>query len=236
MVTNDNECGAIATMRLNRLAIFIALLMALASGAVIVLKPKTRVADVAPFSLNAMIPRQFGDWREEPQHQLQIVDPQAQAYLDSLYSQIVTRTYVNSQGYRIMLSVAYGPDQRRGLQVHKPEVCYPAQGFTLLRNERGEVVTSLGTIHARRLFTTLGVRNEPVTYWFTTGDIVVESAVQKRLADLKYGLTGMIPDGMIFRVSSIDADQQRANKYQDAFVDALLKSVSPADRKRLAGL
>jgi EpsI family protein len=39
--------------------------------------------------------------------------------------------YVNASGYRIMLSLAYGSDQRGALQAHKPEVRYPAQGFTL---------------------------------------------------------------------------------------------------------
>lgn len=223
-------------MRTDRLALLIGAMMVLASIAAYVLTPRTRVADVAPFSLETMIPHQFGDWREVPQQEMQIVDPQTQQLLDKLYSQIVTRSYVNVQGYRIMLSVAYGADQRGGLQVHKPEVCYPAQGFTLVRNEQGTLTTSLGGIPVRRLFAVMGTRNEPITYWFTTGDTVINSKWHKRMTDLKYGLTGMIPDGLIFRVSSIDADQQRANKFQDDFVDALLRSVPPADRKRLAGL
>lgn len=223
-------------MRANGMAIVIGLMMVLASVAAVMLKPTTRVADVAPFHLDSMIPKQFGDWHDEPQRDLQIVDPQTQALLDKLYSQILTRTYVNSQGYHIMLSVAYGADQRGSLQVHKPEVCYPAQGFTVVRNEAGTVSTAFGAIPAQRLFTVLGQRNEPVTYWFTAGDAVVQSKLQKRLLDLKYGLSGMIPDGMIFRVSSIDADQARANKYQDQFVDQLLQALPPADRKRLSGL
>lgn len=223
-------------MRSNKLAMVIGAMMVFASVAAFMLTPRTRVADLAPFSLDSMIPRQFGDWHEAPQEEMQIVDPQTQELLNKLYSQIVTRSYVNSKGYRIMLSVAYGADQRGGLQVHKPEVCYPAQGFTLLRNQQDNVTTSVGSVAVRRLYAVMGSRNEPVTYWFTTGDTVIRSKLQKRLTDLKYGLTGMIPDGMIFRVSSIDADQQRANKYQDEFIDALLRSVPPADRKRLAGL
>ncbi len=223
-------------MRSYRMALVIAALMCAASVGAMVLRPSTKVADAAPFSLDTAIPRQFGDWREEPQKSVQVINPETQALLDKLYSQIVTRTYINADGYRIMLSVAYGADQRGSLQVHKPEICYPAQGFTLIRNEASEIVTRFGQIHAQRLFTTMGTREEPVTYWFTTGDAVVRSKLQKRLMDLRYGLTGLIPDGMIFRVSSLDSDQAQANRYQDQFVNQLLQSVSPADRKRLSGL
>lgn len=50
---------------------------------------------------------------------MQVVNPQTQELLDKLYSQILTRTYVNAKGYRIMLSLAYGSDQRGALQAHK---------------------------------------------------------------------------------------------------------------------
>ena len=221
----------------NRTAYFLAALMFAASIGAIVAKPSAKLADEQPaISLEAMIPKQFGDWREQQQRFVQVVNPQTQELLDKLYSQILARTYVNSQGYRIMLSLAYGSDQRGSLQAHKPEVCYPAQGFTLHRNEASQLVTPYGEIPARRLATTLGPRQEPVTYWFTVGDQAVIGRTQKRLIDLRYGLTGRIPDGMLFRVSSIDADPAQAYRQQDVFVAQLLAAVSPAERKRLSGL
>lgn len=224
-------------MRPNRIAFVIAALMCAASVGAMVARPSTKLASVKPvISLETMIPRQFGDWHEEPQKYVQVINPETQALLDKLYSQIVSRVYVNPEGYRIMLSVAYGSDQRGSLQAHKPEVCYPAQGFTLIRNESSQVTTRFGNIAVQRLFTTMGPRAEPVTYWFTSGDTVVLGKLQKRLMDLRYGLTGLIPDGMIFRVSSIDQDQVRANRYQDQFVNQLLQVVPAADRKRLSGL
>ena len=50
-----------------------------------------------------------------------------------------------------MLSMAYGDDQRGGLQAHRPEVCYPAQGFKLGKVEDGSLSTSFGNIEVRRL-------------------------------------------------------------------------------------
>jgi EpsI family protein len=224
-------------MSLNRPALALAVFMCLASVGAIVAKPSIKVADQGTkISLEAMIPKQFGDWQEQPQRISEVINPQTQELLDKLYSQILTRTYINKEGYRIMLSLAYGSDQRGSLQAHKPEVCYPAQGFKLHKSEPLPLLTPAGPIPAQRLSTSLGPRVEPVTYWFTVGDQVVQSKMQKRLVELTYGLTGRIPDGLLFRVSSVDGEQSRANRYHDQFVNQLLSAVTPADRLRLTGL
>ena len=220
----------------NRIALVIAALMIAASVGAVVAKPSVKVSDEAPISLEKMIPLQFGDWREEPQRYVQIVDPQTQELLDKIYSQILNRTYVNSSGYRIMLSLAYGTDQRGSLQAHKPEICYPAQGFTITKNEGGMLATMFGEIPVRRLFGNLGSRQEPLTYWFTVGDQVAMGTTQRKLVELRLGLTGRIPDGMLFRISSIDPDAPRAYQAQAQFVNQLLQAVPPADRQRLSGL
>ena len=214
----------------------VAALMAAASVGAMVARPSAKQAEVEAISLETMIPKQFAGWREEPQLSTQVINPQTRELLDKLYSQILSRTYVDASGYRIMLSLAYGNDQRSSLQAHKPEVCYPAQGFTLLKNDPGQVATPFGDIPVRRLFTSLGARAEPVTYWFTVGDTAVQGTTQKRLVELKFGLTGLIPDGMLFRVSSIDADQPRAYRMHEQFANQLLQAVAPAERKRLSGL
>jgi len=224
-------------MRSNQVAFVIAALMFAASVGAIVARPTSEAsALVRAMSLESMIPKQFGDWREQPLGFIQVVNPQTQELLDKLYSEILTRTYINSSGYRIMLSLAYGSDQRGSLQAHKPEVCYPAQGFVVYRNEAGVLATPFGDIPVRRLFTSMGVRQEPVTYWFTVGDKAIEGILQKRLVELSFGFTGRIPDGMLFRVSSIDVDQARAYQMHNEFISQLLQTVPPAARKRLSGL
>ncbi len=221
----------------NRLAFLIAALMCAASVGAMVARPIAKLSDEGPaISLETMIPKQFGNWREEPQSVVQVINPQTQELLDKLYTQLLNRTYVNDNGYRVMLSLAYGDDQRRPTQVHKPEVCYPAQGFKLRSTQAGEVVTAYGNIPVHRLFTTLGPRQEPVTYWYTVGDQAAKSEFHKRLVELGYGLTGRIPDGLLFRISSIDADQANAYRMQDQFTDQLLQAVAPAERRRLSGL
>src|SRR3954469_8187690 len=152
----------------NRIAILMSALMILASIGAVLARPTIKAADEEPpISLEQMIPKEFGEWREEPQRFAQVVNPQTQELLDKLYSQILSRVYVNKEGYRIMLSLAYGTNQRGSLQAHKPEVCYPAQGFTIDKQVTAQFASPYGEVPVKRLSSHLGVRYEPVTYWFT---------------------------------------------------------------------
>lgn len=85
----------------------------------VVARPGTKAAALGPtLSLETLIPRQFGEWREEPQRVVRVVNPQTQALLDKLYNETLSRTYVNAGGDRIMLSLACGSDPRGALQAH----------------------------------------------------------------------------------------------------------------------
>ena len=224
-------------MKANTVALTLAALMCTASLASIAVRPGQKAADKGKvISLEAIVPKGFGDWTELPEQSAQVVNPQTKELLDKLYSQLLSRTYVNKQGYRILLSMAYGDDQRGGLQAHRPEVCYPAQGFKLGKVEDGVLATSYGKIDVRRLTTTYGARNEPVTYWLTVGDEVIRSPLDKRISQIRLGLTGQIPDGLLFRISSIDGDEARAFANQQKFVADMMGAVPAAARKQLSGL
>ena len=224
-------------MKLNSTALTLAALMCCASVAGFAARPSAKAADKGnAISLEAVVPKGFGDWTELPEQGAQVVNPQTKELLDKLYSQILSRAYVNKQGYRIMLSMAYGDDQRGGLQAHRPEVCYPAQGFKLGKVEDGALSTAFGNIEVRRLTTSIGARNEPVTYWLTVGDQVIKSKLDKRIAEIRLGLTGQIPDGLLFRISSIDNDAARGFAMQQKFAADMMAAVPAATRKQLSGL
>jgi len=217
-----------------------ALVLGLAMGAASIAPVMLRDGDfagarLAPMDLERVVPREFGLWHEMAAA-VQVVNPQSKELIDKLYSQVLTRSYVNSSGQVVMLTIAYGNDQRGNLEVHKPEVCYPAQGFTVYQNVTGSLATSSGSISVRRLETSMGPRREPVTYWSTLDGGVIENRIQKRLSELKSTLAGRVPDGLLVRVSSIDPDTAHAWQVHQAFVDALLQSLPDADRARMAGL
>lgn len=211
-------------------------LMVAASGLAIAMRPTQKIADIGPpVKLETMIPKAFGEWHEEPQNQTLIVDPQQKEMIDRIYTQTLSRTYINPEGYRIMLSIAYGSDQSDAKQVHKPEVCYPAQGFNLKNKRYGQLATPNGTIPVTRIETSLGQRNEPVTYWITVADRVVGPGLEKKLAEMSFGLSGKIPDGLLFRLSSIDRESTRAYEKQNVFTNQLLSSLTPENRQKFIG-
>lgn len=211
-------------------------LMVAASGLAFALRPTHKIADQGlRIDLEAMIPRSFGEWREEGQAPAQIVNPQQKEVLDRIYGQLLNRTYVNPYGYQIMLSIAYGKDERDGMEVHKPEGCYEGQGFTVQKVGASALATADGVIPVTRILTSLGPRVEPVTYWITVGNHVVTGRINKKLIEMSYGLYGKIPDGMLIRVSSIDAIAGKAYATQEKFTAEMLAAVAPEHRKRFAG-
>lgn len=211
-------------------------LMVAASGLAVAMRPTQKIADMGPtVNLETMVPKVFGQWREEPQNRTLIVDPQQKEVIDRIYAQTLSRTYINPEGYRIMISIAYGSDQSDSKQVHKPEVCYPAQGFILKNAQRGQLATQSGAIPVTRIETSLGQRNEPVTYWITVGERVVGTGLEKKMAEMSFGLSGKIPDGLLFRLSSIDSESARAYEKHSAFAEQLLSSLSPEHRQKFIG-
>jgi EpsI family protein len=226
-------------MKLNSTALVLAALMCGAAVAGFVGRPNTIRSEVGgqpPIILERDVPKEFAEWSMVPDQGGQVVNPQTKELLDKLYSQILTRTYVNKDGYRVMLSMAYGDDQRGGLQAHRPEVCYPAQGFKLDSVADGALPTSFGDISVRRLTTKMGARDEPVTYWLTVGDKVIRNSLEKRMVEIRLSLTGQIADGLLFRVSSIDRDAARAFAVQQKFAADLMAAVPADTRRQLSGL
>ena len=211
-------------------------LMLASAGLAIALRPTIILADeLPPISLKTMVPTAFGNWQEQLHVSAQIVDPQQKQMLDKIYSETLTRTYVNSGGYRIMLSIAYGKNQSGDLQLHKPEVCYPAQGFSMLSKRPGKLDLLGKPIAATRLEANLGQRFEPITYWTVVGDQVTSSMTDKRLTEMRYAMAGRIPDGMLVRISSIDKNTDNAYAIQNQFASEMIEAIAPEHRNRFAG-
>lgn len=221
-------------MRLQSTAIVLAALMCCTSVAGVVTRPTATTSNPPRLELN--VPKNFADWTELPEKGAQVRDPQADKLLQELYGEILTRSYVNKEGYLVMLSLAWGANQTGNLQAHRPEVCYPAQGFKLLAKKDGKLATAFGSIDVVRLDTVLGARHEPVTYWLTNGNQVVRSNLDRRIAQIKLWLTGEVPDGLLFRISSIDTDTDQAYAMQQKLTADLLASVPAKFRTRLSGL
>jgi EpsI family protein len=224
---------------LTRRAAIAAILMAAAAATGQAMVPTKRMALLrGSFNLADLVPSTFAGWQIDNRSAGGIVNPQTEALLNKLYSQMVERVYINAQGNRVMLSIAYGADQADDdVQLHYPEVCYPAQGFRVTANQVGQIALPQGNIRVRRLQTQFSdSRYEPVTYWTIVGDEQSLSGWDRKISEIRHGLHGEIVDGLLFRVSTIDRDVRQAFTVQDAFVKDIVAAMTPQARRQLAGL
>jgi EpsI family protein len=185
--------------------------------------------------LETLFPKQFAGWRVDVSIPPVLPAPDVQQRLDLLYNQVVSRTYVNALGQHIMLSVAYGGDQSDATRAHRPEICYPVQGFEISANTTAVRQVGGGALNVRLLMSHKGARREPITYWVVVGEKIALSGLEQKLAQMRYGLKGLIADGMLVRISSIDDDMAHAHGLQAAFIAELAEAIPAAARPRVFG-
>jgi exosortase B len=211
------------------------ILAALMCGAAIAAFAGIPTKKFPPIDLQNSVPDRFGGW-SSVEESVRVVDPEVTGGIERIYNEVLTRTYVNQNRDRVMLSMAWGDDQRGERQVHRPDICYPAQGFDVETTSDDTLATPFGDISVRRLTTSAGSRHEPVAYWVAMASDVVRNDYDKRIVQLRLVRTGHIPDGLLFRVSSIDRDPVHAFKVQQQFTADMMKAVPGDVRQRLSGL
>jgi EpsI family protein len=189
------------------------------------------------FNIDQHLPTKFGDWK--PVEGLNVVTPPPPDSLEAtIYNQEVSRGFVDSEGHVVMLMIAYGESQSDRLQLHHPEVCYTAQGFRVSHTSPLKLdYSSLGQppLKATRLVAQREERIEPITYWMRIGYDNSSSNWARQALKLGYGLRGWVPDGALFRVSTIGIPAELSFKIQDKFIHDLLNSVDPATREFMVG-
>lgn len=195
-------------------------------------KPDTR--PLGRGALEAMIPAAIGPWSFLTTSGL--VVPPADALSDQLYDEVLTRVYVRENMPPVMFLIAYSSTQTGLLQVHRPEVCYPAGGFALseTRIER-LAVGSDRTLPVRRFSAESATRSEHVMYWTRIGTALPTSWWDQRVAVVRANLDGIIPDGILVRVSAVSPDVGDIVPYLEQFIRALCAGLDPKARQLLFG-
>lgn len=210
--------------------------MGSAAAAAHVLRPTRHMTDILPkLELEAAFPKSFGSWVLDASAPIVLPSPDVQAALDRVYNQVLSRTYVNGSRQRIMLSVAYGGDQSDGTRIHRPENCYPGQGFAISANRVDAVQAPNFRLPVRRLVATLPPRVEPISYWMMVGETPTLSSMENKLAQLRLGIRGFVPDGLLMRVSSISREVDAEYPVHDRFIRDLFAALDVPVRRRVFG-
>lgn len=219
-------------MRIKRIQIFLvsAVILASALFAHLLVPRKTMGLSSTSFDLQQVVPRQFGEWAVVPNIRL-VEPPGPDTLARQLYSQELARGYRDREGHIVMLLVAYGPDQSNRLQLHRPEICYAAEGFRVSRSFRAEINyrVNTGPLKFTRLVAQREVRLEPITYWMRIGDDIATGVAERQIIKLKYGLRGILPDGALIRISTVGLPEQTAYQVQDRFIRDFLSALPPKE-------
>jgi EpsI family protein len=221
---------------MNRRNLLIGSLCVVSAGAAYAATPRKHLSLVGSAEMEAVLPRQFGDWASrDVSDALALNSPESLAA--KLYSQIVTRLYSNTRtGEAVMMLVAYGAEQTDGLQLHRPEVCYPAFGYKLTHNSPFQLPLPGGAaLPARRLVAAGNGRQEDLVYWSRIGESLPLDGAEQRRDRLRMAVQGVIPDGILARFSASSVEPGGSWPLLANFVASLLSEVSPEHRKTLVG-
>lgn len=205
-----------------------------ASAAGLALKPNRSTNPLPKGALEKSIPATIGSWSTK--RASSFVLPPEDADPLRIYDQVLTRAYQHPSGVVLMLLIAYGSGQTGLFQVHRPEACYPANGFTLGPKRTVSVDVRGGERIASGFFTASAYsRIEQLLYWTRIGTSFPTTWLEENLAVVHSNFSGSIPDGVIVRMSIISPDQDRSLALLKSFARELTEMSGPTALKVMLG-
>lgn len=220
-------------VQLSRRRVLIGGGLLLTAGATAARLPREEINFLGTGKLEALIPTRIGRWSFASESGI-VVPPEDQM-VQQLYAQLVTRVYTGSGLATIMLLVAQGGGQTGVLQVHRPEVCYPAGGFSLSERRVFDVALPRGPLPTNAFTAVADARVEQLLYWTRVGNDLPASWLAQRWSVARANLEGYIPDAVLVRLSTITPDRDAAFADLAQFGRDLLEATTPATRRFLVG-
>lgn len=194
-------------------------------------QPLESVSPISTKAFAASIPAKVGGWRAEKSSE--VVLPAPDEASDDLYQNLETRVYTGDGLPDIMFLCAYSNVQKNDVQVHRPEVCYPASGYPIIKTTAKQVMLRQSKINARFLVADRGGPKEMILYWTRVGAEFPDNWQNQRIAMAKANLSGNVPDGALFRVSCILDSEEMAFANLQEFCRIFYDSASTDFRKLL---
>lgn len=209
-----------------------AMVVAAGGAAARIPQPNSPVIPVKQF--REMVPDVVGRWHFQQSSGL--VLPPDDAMSDRTYDNLVTRVYSDGSDQAMMFLIAYKNYQDGVLQLHRPEICYPAGGYKLTNTLPVEVPIGDGRKMWANSFSANGnERDEQVLYWTRIGEYFPTRWRDQRIAVLRANLHGINPDGLLARVSVTGDDMAGSMPRMAEFIAELRKVAPPLLRHVLFG-
>lgn len=203
-----------------------------AAGVTFAMDPRQHTSYLGAAKLKDLVPEVLGNWSFVATSGL--VLPPKDQLRDTIYSQLLTHVYQRDDGAVVMLLIAYSAAQDGVIQVHRPETCYPASGYRLVKNVAHDVPIAGPTQpRGRYIVAENSLRREQLIYWTRLGHYFPMRWSEQRIAVARENLAGRIPDGVLVRMSTLDTGDART--LLDDFSRVLFAAVPPQMKKVLVG-
>jgi EpsI family protein len=230
MSTKRNHGSGTPTVpfSLDRRSILVGTGLAAAGALSYLVAPKAVGKPIEKPTFNNAIPDRVGGWTSRKSQEI-VLPPQDDS--NQLYENQETRIYEGAGLPAIMFLIAYSSIQQNDVQVHRPEVCYPASGFPVISTEQTDISYRGREFAGREVLADRGGFHERIIYWIRVGGSFPTSWREQRIKMALANLSGSVPDGVLFRVSAIEEPAKSNSAMLRIFIDAFLDEVSPAFRQ-----
>ncbi len=207
-----------------------------AAGAAYQLRPHRHTSLLGAAKIADVVPMRFGDWTGRDVSDL-TAPVKAGSLMSTLYGQLIQRVYEHgASGLQIMTLVVHGDTQSNELQLHRPEICYPAYGFDLKANRPIRLqLAPAAALPARMLVCAAKERQENVVYWTRLGEFLPVTGNEQRLDRLKTSFQGLVADGLMARFSTVGADADGSFQLIRGFAPELIRATRAQFRPALIG-
>ena len=198
--------------------------------------PHRRVSLMGKKKFAELVPTSFTGWSSRDASDL-APPVEAGGEVARIYDELVERVYTSDRtGAQVRMLIAHGPTQTSELMLHRPEACYPANGYVILQSKVvGVPIAPRTALPSRRLVAESHEARENIVYWTRMGEYLPISDADQRNKRLLMVLHGYVPDGVLARFSTIATDSGAALGMVEDFIPALLRAVAPGDRRALIG-
>lgn len=230
MATSTPPSGSPRLLRPTRRDVVIAGLLTAIGAASVGLKPVSAAPVLTPGRIDHAVPSIVGPWRVAATDGL--VTAPSDELSAKLYDQILTRIYRAPGLPDVALLIAYGRGQDADVQLHRPDACYPAQGYVLSAEQALPIGFGSRRVPAQIVTATRDALVSQVLFWTRIGDQLPVDAVAERRLIVHENLLGRMPDASLVRMS-IDTDNRSAAIATFAQFIRLLAERLPADGRSL---
>ncbi len=199
------------------------------TGAVV--RPVDAPPPAAP-DLYAMLPDGFAGWRRIGVSDLVLPAEGAPGPGEA----VAYTAYTDDIGRVVTLVIAYGPPGGDQVRLHRPEVCYVAQGFALRGRATSAIDAGGRMAPVVHLATEQGARREAVSYLLRQGDAFTTNARSGSIASIFAKGRG---DGVLIRASSIHGSGAEPGGYfvsHELFLAEMSAALTPEARETLLGV